>query len=238
MGFGHLLNVPVIAVASAVEYPWICDFIGNDDNPAYVPNALNPSFDQSSFWDRLSNMYNFHRSVYSFQKTSEHNQTEAMRKYLKPDTPNIREVERSVALTLVNRHSVLHGTKPLTPSLIEVSALHIEESQTKLSPVSIYFIIPTNELFHYEFIYQELQKWLDESVDGAVFFTFGSLTLIESLPEKMILDIYKSLARLAPMRVVMKIADKKKLPSGLPKNVYISPWFPQQAILSNFYNLS
>ncbi|XP_058804715.1 UDP-glucosyltransferase 2-like isoform X2 [Phymastichus coffea] len=158
MGFGHLLNVPVIAVSSSVEYPWVSQLIGSDDNPAYV--------------------------------------------------------ERSVALTLVNRHPVLYGAKPIAPSLVEVSGLHIEQSELRI-------------------LTPKWKKYLDESSDGVAYFTFGSLVLIESLPEKTILDVYKSFAKITPIRVIMKIADKRKLPPGLPKNVYTSAWIPQQAVLSH-----
>ncbi|XP_058804713.1 UDP-glycosyltransferase UGT5-like isoform X1 [Phymastichus coffea] len=214
MGFGHLLNVPVIAVSSSVEYPWVSQLIGSDDNPAYVCNALSSDFDKSSFFDRLWNTVSYHQTVHTFHKTSEKFQTDAMRKYLKTDTPNIRQVERSVALTLVNRHPVLYGAKPIAPSLVEVSGLHIEQSELRI-------------------LTPKWKKYLDESSDGVAYFTFGSLVLIESLPEKTILDVYKSFAKITPIRVIMKIADKRKLPPGLPKNVYTSAWIPQQAVLSH-----
>ena len=75
---------------------------------------------------------------------------------------------------------------------------------------------------------------MDESTAGVVYFTFGSMVLIESLPEAQITDIYSSFKKIAPMRVLMKIANKSKLPSGLPENVKILPWIPQKAILGMF----
>lgn len=76
-----------------------------------------------------------------------------------------------------------------------------------------------------------MQKWLDESSNGFVYFTFGSMVLIESLPESTIQNIFKTFAEIAPIRVLMKIADKQKLPPGLPSNVLTSPWIPQEAVL-------
>ena len=59
----------------------------------------------------------------------------AMRKYLNPNIPDIRTVEKSVALTLVNSDHVMFGVKPLTPGLVQIAGIHIEENKSSLSPV-------------------------------------------------------------------------------------------------------
>ena len=73
---------------------------------------------------------------------------------------------------------------------------------------------------------------MDESKDGVIYFTLGSMVLIETLPTKTLLAIYASFAKIAPIRVLMKIVNKDKLPAGLPKNVLTSPWIPQVPVLS------
>ncbi|KAL7306832.1 hypothetical protein TKK_0000993 [Trichogramma kaykai] len=206
MGFGHLLKVPVIGISTLVEFPWISDFIGNDDNLAYVPSCSTKYFDKTKFWDRLMNLLHYHYEKFRFHSKTEKIQTELMRKYLSPDMPNVREIEKQIALTFVNRHPVIFGIKPLVPSLVELSALHIEEDP-KL-PV-------------------DLQKWLDESNSGVVYFTFGSMVLIETLPKHQILEIYNSLRKLN-QRVLLKIADLIKLPPNLPEKCI--PLFGDQPI--------
>jgi len=79
---------------------------------------------------------------------------------------------------------------------------------------------------------QEVQKWLDESEHGCVYFTFGSMVKFESFPEKLIRQFYASFEKIAPVRVLMKIANKKELLEGLPKNVMTYSWFPQMSVLS------
>ncbi|XP_023318278.1 UDP-glucuronosyltransferase 2C1-like isoform X2 [Trichogramma pretiosum] len=210
MGFGHLLKVPVIGISTLVEFPWISDFIGNDDNLAYVPSCSTKYFDKTKFWDRLMNLLHYHYEKFRFHSKTEKIQTELMRKYLSPDMPNVREIEKQIALTFVNRHPVIFGIKPLVPSLVELSALHMEEDPK----------LP------------DLQKWLDESNSGVVYFTFGSMVLIETLPKHQIFEIYNSLRKLN-QRVLLKIADPTKLPPNLPENVLTSPWIPQQAVLKH-----
>lgn len=72
---------------------------------------------------------------------------------------------------------------------------------------------------------------MDESSHGVVYFTFGSLVLIETLPTKTIKEIYTVFMNISPVRVLMRIVDSSQLPAGLPENVKVLPWIPQQAIL-------
>ena len=73
---------------------------------------------------------------------------------------------------------------------------------------------------------------MDESKHGVIYFTLGSMVLIETFPTETLLAIYASFAKIAPIRVLMKIGNKDKLPAGLPKNVLISSWIPQIPVLS------
>lgn len=136
-GFGHLLKVPIVAITSAIDYPWIGSFIGNDDNLAYVPTPSFSSFEKTNFWSRLLNFYSYTWEIYAYHSITEKSQTEAMRKYISPDIPNIRDVEKSVALVLVNSHPTIFGIKPITPSLVQVGGLHIGHDKSKLSAVSL-----------------------------------------------------------------------------------------------------
>lgn len=82
---------------------------------------------------------------------------------------------------------------------------------------------------------------MDDSSHGVVYFSLGSMVLIETLPKEQIKDIYASFEKISPVRVLMKIADVSKLPPGLPKNVKVLPWIPQQPVLGRFilpYNIN
>lgn len=72
---------------------------------------------------------------------------------------------------------------------------------------------------------------MDESTQGVVYFSLGSMVLIETLPTEQLKELYASFEKISPIRVLVKIVDKSKLPPGLPKNVKTLPWIPQQPIL-------
>lgn len=84
----------------------------------------------------------------------------------------------------------------------------------------------------YEF--QELQKWLDESKDGFIYVSFGSMMKIESFPKEILAEIYTAFAEISPIRVLIKVASPQDLPPGIPKNVMTLTWAPQISILSEY----
>lgn len=55
---------------------------------------------------------------------------------------------------------------------------------------------------------------------------------IETFPREFLNVLYKSLSKIAPVRVLMKIPNPENLPANLPKNIYTLPWMPQLKILS------
>jgi len=79
---------------------------------------------------------------------------------------------------------------------------------------------------------------MNESRDGFIYFTFGSMLLIETFPLEFLNIIYSSLGKIAPVRVLMKVPNRDKLPPGLPKNIYTSAWMPQIKVLSTLLFLS
>uniref|UniRef100_A0ABD2WSR0 UDP-glucuronosyltransferase n=1 Tax=Trichogramma kaykai TaxID=54128 RepID=A0ABD2WSR0_9HYME len=208
IGLGRAFKVPVVALSSAIEYPWVAHLIGNDDNLAYVPNAYHIGVGRMNWWERLNNVYSHYKALHRFHSLTEESQTESMRKYISPQMPSIREVEREISLVLVNSHPILFGVKPLIPGLVQIAGLHVEESDE---------VLP--------------QK--NESTEGVVYFTLGSMVLIETLPTNTLKQIYKSFEKLAPMRVLVKIVNRSNLPPGLPKNVKVLPWIPQQPVLAH-----
>ncbi|XP_035737138.1 UDP-glucuronosyltransferase-like isoform X3 [Vespa mandarinia] len=210
--FGHLFNVPVIGISSCTLYPWHNHIIGNPENLAILPNNLLNFNNPMNFWQRT---YNFLHTVFNkiyFDHLTKY-QDEQIRKYVGPNLPSVRQLEKNISMILVNSYFTLNGIRPLTQAHIEVGGLHIQDDGSELSP--------------------ELQKCLDENKDGFVYFTFGSMIKIESFPRKILDIFYKSFERISPVNILMKIPNPKELPPGLPKNVHTLPWIPQLKVLQH-----
>lgn len=141
IGLGYIFKVPVIAISTAPEFPWVSALTGNADNLAIVPNPYSSNVGTMHFWSRLNNLYTHYRDVYKFQKLTEEVQTAAMRKYLSPDIPNIREVEKSIALIFVNTDPILFGVKPLVPGLVQIGGIHVQANKDVLQKVHFFISI-------------------------------------------------------------------------------------------------
>ncbi|EFN81910.1 UDP-glucuronosyltransferase 2C1 [Harpegnathos saltator] len=209
-GFGRLLNIPIIGIVASLEYAFMNEVMGNPTSSSFFPGILVEFAGLPNFWQRLVNTLEnlIQPRIFNYYSSS---QTDDMRKYLRQDMPDVREIEKDIALLFVNSHYSFHGTRPVIPSFVEIGGLHIEMDKSQLTP--------------------ELQEWVDNADDGVVYFTLGSLVNIETMPNSSLLGLYESFRKIAPIKVLMKIANKDLLPPGLPSNVVTLPWIPQMAVL-------
>lgn len=95
----------------------------------------------STFWDRLRNTFLTQFARLKFYQLTEKYQTEAMRKHLAQEIPNIREIERNVSLIFVNTYQSLFGIRPSTPALIPIAGIQVEQNDEQISVVSFFFSI-------------------------------------------------------------------------------------------------
>lgn len=99
-------------------------------------------------------------------------------------------------------------------------------------PIKIIIIIKSvRELLtrHFPIIFQDILEFIEQSPHGVVYFTFGSIVKMSSLPRHVQKAFVEALARI-PERVLWKyegdIEDK-------PTNVMTKQWLPQREILRN-----
>ncbi|XP_046736274.1 UDP-glucosyltransferase 2-like [Diprion similis] len=208
--FGRHLNVPVVAMTSAPTLHYSNEPLGNPLNPAIVPEYEDGSIIHMNFWQRLRNTlftFNKIRRIRSITEV----QNDVVKKYFGSDMPGVRELERDLSLLLVNSHHTLNGIRPMTPAILEVGGIHLRFENVELPA--------------------DLQNWLDNATSGFIYFSFGTLLKIESLPKEFLAELYSGFSKIAPIRVVMKSTNPEELPPGLPQNVMTLKWLPQIEIL-------
>lgn len=133
-GFGRFLQVPLIGIVASLEFAFMNEVIGNPMSSSFFPSILVDFPVLTNFWERLLNtMENMIQPRIFYYYSSP--QTDAMRKYLRQDMPDVREVEKDMALLFVNSHYSFHGIRPVTPGFIEIGGLHVEMDHSQLSPV-------------------------------------------------------------------------------------------------------
>lgn len=109
--------------------------MGNPGSYAFFSGAHNENAVISTIWDRLWNLLTDFKELQRFRYYTS-DQTEIMRRYLRRDLPDVRELESRVSLALINGHHSFHGIRPITPAMVEVAGLHVEFDESELTPVS------------------------------------------------------------------------------------------------------
>ncbi|XP_015113242.1 UDP-glucuronosyltransferase 2B17 [Diachasma alloeum] len=213
IGLGHVLNVPVIMASSTVPLPWLETSLGQVQYPAFVPAFFTSHKHPMSFFDRVLNTVKTYSNNIRYRYYTEAVQNAQMRKYIDSDIPPLRELEKNVVLALVNSWHSLNPIQPVTPGVIGVAGLHVDANYVPLP--------------------KEMEKWMNDSTSGVIYFTLGSMVNIETFPDETMRAIYSVFRGIAPVRVLMKVANKTALLPGLPDNVMTSSWIPQVAVLAH-----
>lgn len=133
-------------------------------------------------------------------------QEKIVRKVL-PDTPPIETVYTNISLALIYSHESYCQPVPFVPNMIQVGGFHVKPPRR----------LP-----------KELQQFLDNAENGAIYFNFGTNVNLTDMPKSQRDVIMKTFTRLNE-RVIMKWEDDT-LP-GKPRNVMTAKWLPQNDIL-------
>lgn len=215
LGLVHLLkNPPVISATPFPNYEPTGVFVGNYDNPAYVPHALSGYSDRMNFWQRAHNIYiglyfSLMRRYYYLPKADR-----ISREMFGTDAPHVQYLDDQIQLSFVNYHPVLDYAKPLVPALIPVPGLQLKEP----APLP-----------------QDIQSFLDGAKDGAIVFTFGSSYLTKNMSPKyraMFFDVFAGMKQ----RVIWKW--ELEIPADKPDNVMLARWLPQSDILGHHHTVA
>nr|CAD7452121.1 unnamed protein product [Timema tahoe] len=256
IALAHKFKVPLVAMVSSVALPWTHHRIGNPDHPAYIPSYFISYGSQMSFIERFWNTLYYitiNTANYYFNEIPTN---ELSKRIYGNDIPPIEEIAKNTSLILVNSHFSISGPRPVVPGFVEVGGLHIEEPKAlpkrgglwlsegpsesrwrkaaALQPSGTIGVMEFpgrngNRIVEFSLASLDIQKFMDESEHGVVYFSLGSLIQVQTFaPEKLkaLMDAFAAL----PERVLMKYTGDT-LP-GQPSNVMTGKWLPQLDILS------
>ncbi|KAF4519851.1 UDP-glycosyltransferase-08 [Ephemera danica] len=209
-GFAHHFKAPLVLVCPFGGFHYINDINGNPAPLSYVPNPILPFSDSMSYSERVTNtfvtlLWNIGQYFYYLPR-----QDQIRRKIFGDDSPSVWELERSASLTLLNNHFSMSYPRPLVPSMVEVGGMHVMRTSGKLPA--------------------DVQKFLDEAPEGAIYFSMGSNLRSDQMPAERRNAILAAFAEL-PQRVLWKW-ESDTLPNQ-PPNVKLGKWLPQQDILAH-----
>jgi len=208
LGFAHHFGCPSMALFPIGYTSVINHFTGGAVNPAYVPNFLVSHLNLDNILDRLQNTFVYLFGMLMYQFVYLPNSNALLHKAF-PDAPPVQELLKNVSLTLINNNNALMDPVPLAPSVIEVPGIHIKPGKP----------LPA-----------DLEKWIEESKDGIVYFSLGTLIKTNLMPKEKQDAIFESFRKLK-QRVLVKWTGEG--PANAPKNCRFEKWVPQQAVLAH-----
>ncbi|XP_022209990.2 UDP-glucosyltransferase 2-like isoform X2 [Drosophila obscura] len=214
-GLAGYFDAPLIGLAPYGTDWKIDQLVGNTSPISYLhsPTSTGELPNRDTYFGRLNHAVE--RAVtwinWHWKFVPKHEQI--YRKYFSrvADKVPLSKIASNFALILANQHFTLAPPRPYVPNVIEVAGLHIDEQQP-----------------------QELPEDMANFIKGAgqpgvIYFSLGTIFQSNSLSTERLQVLLQTFAGL-PQRVLWKFEDEQ-LP-GRPENVFISKWFPQQAVLA------
>jgi len=206
LGFAHHFGCPSVVLSPIGYMLHMNYFSGGAVNPSYVPNVFLAGMDTDSFVGRLRNTFlsSLWMSTYLLLYLPQAN---TRLREVFPTAPSAQDLMRNISLILINNNNALMDPVPLAPSVIEIPGIHIKPGKP----------LPA-----------DLKKWIEDSKDGIVYFSFGSNIQPGLLPADKRDAIFDSFRKLK-QRVLVKW--NAEIPPNPPKNCRFEDWVPQQEVL-------
>ncbi|XP_031623771.1 UDP-glucuronosyltransferase 2C1-like [Contarinia nasturtii] len=207
LGLIYKLNVPFIGFSTCALPSYYYDQINLPHFPAFIPFAFSGFSWDMNFYDRTINwlIVKSTKLIYKFIQMRDN---EEIHKRFGNDIPDVAEIGKRISLTFVNQHYSYAGPKAYSNQLIEIGGLHIKPSKP----------IP-----------QHLKEVLDNAENGVLLVSWGGNVRSSSIPEHIQHEFVKGFAKLS-MQVIWKW-ENASMQDMVSKNVYVTPWLPQQDIL-------
>ncbi|XP_026479419.1 UDP-glucuronosyltransferase 2B4-like [Ctenocephalides felis] len=213
--FAHKFKCPVVAVTSCILPFSMNEALGNISPWSHVPYDYSDSDDNMNFRQRLTNIMDimYDKIIRRFKYWPKMQAiAEKHFSHLEGPLPDVRDLMSNISVLLTNSHVSLNRPRPLLPGIVEVGGLHIRPAKP----------LP-----------QDIQKLLDNSENGAIYFSMGSNLKGNDLPAKARNALFKALGRL-PVLVLWKWeGNQEELGEDIPKNVVVRPWWPQSDVLAH-----
>ncbi|CAH0599440.1 unnamed protein product [Chrysodeixis includens] len=214
-GYAAVQQVPWLLLSSVVIHPHLEAMVGQVHSIPSVPVMVNESDIPMSAWRRWLNgliymlmnidgWFDVPRQAIIYEEI--HAPLAAARGV---PLPSYYDAVKNVSFLFVNSHESIAPALSLPPNVLNIAGYHIDDDPPPLP--------------------KDLQDLLDNSKNGVIYFSMGSVVQSAGLAETTRAGLLNIFAKL-PYTVLWKFEEPLK---DLPKNVHVRPWLPQPSILSH-----
>ncbi|KAL0269106.1 UNVERIFIED_CONTAM: hypothetical protein PYX00_006941 [Menopon gallinae] len=208
LGFPKRYSAPYVLFSSSALPAWIGDWIRNPTESAYVPEPFCRVGGRLDFLSRMRNvlcqgLYRFLNYLYNTRVA-----VDVVREHFHSDSDTLVDLKKNVSMIFVNSFHAFGPVRPMLPNVIEIGGIHIRDPEP----------IP-----------EDIEKFLNESTEGVIVFSMGSMVKAHTLAPQKRDAFVKAFAGLR-QRVLWKW--ESDLPDA-PPNVMVVPWLPQSDVLGH-----
>ncbi|XP_066139164.1 UDP-glycosyltransferase UGT5-like [Euwallacea fornicatus] len=212
LSFSSYYQCPLVVFASMGGInPWVNDIVGNPMPISYVPHywMVGDFSEGLEFFQRLHNLFYYVTEHILIHKEQLPAQNQLIQQAFPEKTIlTAQELYHSPSMVLLGTHSSLRQAAPLSPNMVEIGGFHIDPRKQ----------LPS-----------DIQKFLDEATEGAIYFSMGSHVRSKDFSAEKKSVFLKSFKKLN-MRVLWKFEENLK---GVSDNVLIKKWVPQTDVLAH-----
>ncbi|XP_017001942.2 UDP-glucosyltransferase 2-like [Drosophila takahashii] len=223
MILGYFLNDFQLGIAAKLKVPVIIDWmipsnnmvdqlLSNPSEISYVPNTATSAELPMTFLKRVENMINhlllkYLALQFDYKLTRIYNEI-----FTEKDMPTLNEMRRNISLAFVGSHLNSEGPiRPLVPGIVEIGGIQVKDEADPLP--------------------KDIDQFLSNSSQGAIFLSFGSNIKISSVSTEIVQTLFKVLSGLK-YNVIWKWEDLQDTP-GNSSNILYKSWLPQDDILAH-----
>lgn len=212
IGLGHYFNASVIGFSTLGTTRWVQEYTGTPIPSSYLAHFLLGFSDKMNFIERFINFFmNLYEEtifpIYFYPKM-----TEIYDKSFPNPKPTFDRARKSaMSLALLNTHSSMRGAQSLMTNVIECGGMHLKRDTDSLP--------------------RDLQIFLDNATEGAVYFSLGSNIKPSHLGDVRKNAIINVLSQFKPK--VIWNWDDVSAGTVNPDKFYTSKWLPQNEILAH-----
>ena len=211
----HRFKAPLILYFTGqVSLSWVDDAMGQPHNTAYLPTAILPFTSEMTFIQRAINTFGnflFHKVLRNMYILN--NDYKILNKHFpNEEIPDLIELEKNASLSMSFSHPlIMDGWRPYAPNHVNLGMMNYKGVK-KLAPED------------------KIGQFLDSAKEGVVYVSFGSVISASLMPDEKrqhFLNAFKKLKQ----KVLWKWETEHM--DGLPANVMLSKWLPQQEVLAH-----
>ncbi|CAH0547837.1 unnamed protein product [Brassicogethes aeneus] len=213
--FASKFNCPYLGVSVTDLNILYQRFFGHPIHPVLYPDFFIPFDGKMSFKERFVSCIMSSMLLMEDFFSDKHIEDQLIKKHFGNNMPSANEITANVSVILTNVNPAFY-LRPVGPNFIPIGGLAKPEKATPLPQA------------RFKNVLGNIQRFLDDATDGAIYFSLGTNIKSANIDRKLQDVFINTFRKIKSLKILWKF-DGDII--GLPKNVMVVSWCPQQDVL-------